>query len=88
MDSIDSSVLWMLEKTPAIKGGCFKCKSDSIRLRHLNTGKYLAIRQVGGPGIDLDLNEDEEEDHEQEQDQLNENGDITILATTRSGVGN
>ncbi len=43
-DTIDSDCLWVMESKSIIRGGSLKYKADRVHFRHLNTGKYLAIR--------------------------------------------
>jgi len=40
---IDSSALWVLELDNPLRGGRINYKTDRIKLKHFNTGKYLAI---------------------------------------------
>jgi hypothetical protein len=48
MDRVQSEVLWVIEKNPVNRGGHVKCKSDTVRLRHLNSGKCLVLENAGG----------------------------------------
>jgi hypothetical protein len=40
---IDSNALWVLESMQIVNGGPLYCRKDWIRIRHLNTGLYLAL---------------------------------------------
>ena len=42
-DKIDSSTLWQLESKQLVTGGLIQWKTDSIRLRHLNSNLYLVM---------------------------------------------
>ena len=41
---IDSDCIWMMESKQIIKGGLVKFQTDRVHFRHVNSGKYLAIR--------------------------------------------
>lgn len=62
---IDSNAIWMLESKQIVKGGAIHFKSDKVRLRHLNTGKYMLARPVSDQDnqihfdLDSEVNENE-----------------------------
>lgn len=43
---LDTNSLWMIESKSIVQGGPIQWKSDQIRFRNLNTGKYLTLEQV------------------------------------------
>ena len=47
---VESNALWLIESKSIIVGGLIQWKSDQIRFRNLNTGKYLHMVDVGGGG--------------------------------------
>lgn len=42
-DNLDSNFLWTMEGNSFFSGGSIKWKTEQIRLRHFNTGKYLIL---------------------------------------------
>jgi len=40
---VDSSALWVLELDNSLRGGLINYKTEKVKLKHFNTGKYLAI---------------------------------------------
>lgn len=42
-DYFDSNAVWIVESKSIVRGGPLMWKTEQIRLRHLNTGKYLCI---------------------------------------------
>lgn len=45
-DNFNTNALWILETPSIVNAGIIGWKSDKLLVRHLNTGKYLAIRTV------------------------------------------
>lgn len=57
---IDTSAIWMLETKHIVKGGTVHFKSDKVRLRHLNTGKYMVARPSNDLGDQMQFDLDSE----------------------------
>jgi len=47
-DKIDSNAIWVVESKTIVKGGPFVSKTESVHLRHLNSGKYLFRSENAG----------------------------------------
>lgn len=43
---IDSSALWVIELDTPLRGGPITYKTERVKLKHLNTGKYLAVELI------------------------------------------
>lgn len=51
-DALDSNFLWMLEGSHFLTGGAIKWKTEQVRFKHFNSGKYLYLETL------LDVAED------------------------------
>ena len=43
-DRFDTNAVWVVESKDVSRGGVVEWKTDTVRLRHYRTGKYLAVR--------------------------------------------
>jgi hypothetical protein len=79
MDSLQSNALWSIEKKNRSIGGPIIWASDHIRLRHINTGQYLAMKvSRKSPGSE----EDEDEEVGDEEGDDGGNSEYTLTVTS------